>query len=163
MASAPGLLAVYLNDHHAGAVVGVELARRVAKQNSGNEYGREMAAIAREIEEDKHDLGRIMDRLGIRRKHLRLGAAWVGEKLGRLKRNRRLFAYSPLSRLIELEGLALGITGKLSLWRSLDQLDGTGLAIDQARVRELIARAESQRDRVERLRLRAASETLVQD
>ena len=72
MSSAPGLLSVYLNDHHAGAVVGAELARRVAKENSGNEYGREMGEITREIEEDRDALVRIMDRLGVRPKRLRV-------------------------------------------------------------------------------------------
>lgn len=163
MSSVPGLLGVYLNDHHAGSVAGVELARRIAKQNSGNEYGREMGEIAEEIERDRDDLVRIMDRLGVRRKRLRLGAAWLGEKIGRLKPNGRLLGYSPLSRLIELEGLVIGITGKRALWRSLEQLDGADLPIDQARIRELIARAESQRERVEILRLRAASEALLQD
>lgn len=163
VSSAPGLLAVYLNDHLAGSVVGVELARRVAKQNSGNEYGREMGEITREIEQDREALVRIMDRLGVRRKRLRLAAAWIGEKLGRLKTNRRLFSYSPLSRLLELEGLVIGITGKLSLWRALDQMNSTDLRLDEERIEELIARAESQRDRVETLRVRAASETLVQD
>lgn len=163
MSSVPGLLGVYLNDHHAGSVAGVELARRIAKQNSGNEYGRQMSEIAAEIEQDREDLVRIMDRLGVRRKRLRLGVAWLGEKIGRLKPNGRLLGYSPLSRLIELEGLVIGITGKRALWRSLEQLDRAELPIDQARIGELIARAESQHERVERLRLRAASEVLLQD
>ena len=38
---------------------------------------------------------------------------------GRLKPNGQLTGYSPLSRLVELEGLSLGITGKLGLWRAL--------------------------------------------
>ena len=42
--------------------------------------------------------------------------AWTAEKFGRLKPNGQLTGYSPLSRLVELEGLKLGITGKLGLW-----------------------------------------------
>ena len=44
------------------------------------------------------------------------------EKAGRLKMNGELFEYSPLSRLVEFEGLTLGVTGKLSLWKVLEQL-----------------------------------------
>jgi len=78
-----------------------------------------------------------------------------------LKLNARWRDYSPLSRLLELEGLMLGVTGKLGLWRSLrgqlgDSVDGIDLSL-------LEARAAAQRDRLEDLRLRAAAEALSQD
>ena len=38
-------------------------------------------------------------------------AGWVAEKAGRLKLNGSLLTYSPLSRLVELEGLSLGVEG----------------------------------------------------
>ena len=160
MASARKLLGIYLNDHLAGSVAGVELARRIAKQNEGNAYGREMAAVAGEIEEDRVQLRRIMDRLGIRQKRIRLGIAWAGEKAGRLKPNGQLVGYSPLSRLIELEGLAIGITGKLSLWRSLERADDAHPELDETEIKRLIDRAVSQLERVESLRLEAAREAL---
>ena len=50
------------------------------------------------------------------------GRRWAVEKIGRLKPNGQLTGYSPLSRVVELEGLALGITGKLSLWKALREL-----------------------------------------
>ena len=49
---------------------------------------------------------------------------WTGEKLGRLKLNGQLLGYSPLSRLIELEGLMLGIAGKLAMWIALSSRSG---------------------------------------
>lgn len=83
-------------------------------------------------------------------------AAWSAEKLGRLKPNGRLTGYSPLSRLVELEFLALGITGKLAMWRVVaDAVDGPRLGADLER---LIERAEHQRSEVERWRLRAAAQ-----
>jgi hypothetical protein len=39
-------------------------------------------------------------------------AAWGIEKVGRLKLNGQLTGYSPLSRVVELEGLLAGIAGK---------------------------------------------------
>jgi hypothetical protein len=76
----------------------------------------------------------------------------------RLKPNGALVGYSPLSRVLDLEGLTMGITGKLELWRSLDaSVKGDLSGIDLAR---LIERAEDQRDRVEDLRIRAAREAL---
>jgi hypothetical protein len=160
MADAPKFLGTYLNDHLAGSIVGGALARRITRQNSDNEYGRQTAEIAEQIKQDQRELRRIMTRLDVRQKRLRLGLAWAVEKVSRLKPNGRLVGYSPLSRVLELEGLVMGITGKLELWRTLDQIEGAYPALDEAQVRQLIGRAESQRDRVENMRLNAVSEAL---
>ena len=152
-------LEIYLNDHLAGSVVGENLAKRIVRQNEDNEYGRGVARIAKEIEEDKATLQKVMDRAGVRRKQVRLALAHVTELGTRLKPNGRLVGYSPLSRLLELEGLTIGITGKLELWRSLEALDG-GAETGGMDFAALAARAEDQRDRVEDLRVRAAREAL---
>jgi hypothetical protein len=153
------LLGIYLNDHLAGSVVGGNLAKRIARQNEGNEYGTKVAQIAREIDEDQATLREVMNRAGVRRKQLRLVVARLTEVASRLKRNGRLVGYSPLSRVLELEGLTMGITGKLELWRSLEALEN-GSGIGGFDFTALAARAEDQRDRAEELRLRAAREAL---
>jgi hypothetical protein len=149
------LFGIYLNDHLAGSVVGTRLVRRIVKHNEGNRYGSEAARLVEEIEQDKETLESLMDRLGVRKKKTRLAIATVGETLGRLKPNGRLLSYSPLSRVVELEGLTIGITGKVELWQSLK---ATGERIDGIDADQLIQRAESQRDRVADLRLQAARE-----
>jgi len=154
------LLGTYLNDHLAGSTVGMELARRARGSNEGSEYGDVLAKVAREIEEDRDALERLMGSLGVKRDRAKVAAAWTGEKLGRLKPNGRLLSYSPLSRLIELEMLALGITGKLSLWEALAEVADQDSRIDQAQLKELSARAERQRAEVWKLRQRAAREAL---
>src|SRR5215213_8693100 len=98
------LLPIYLNDHLAGATAGTELARRAAGSNEGTEYGEFLAKLADDIDADKRQLEAIMDRLGVKQDRAKIGVAWIGEKAGRLKPNGRLTSYSPLSRLIELEG-----------------------------------------------------------
>jgi hypothetical protein len=163
VATAPKLLGTYLNDHLAGSIVGRSLAQRIARRNSDNEYGPPMAEITGEIEQDQEELRRIMTRLDVRQKQLRLGVAWAVEKVTRLKPNGRLVGYSPLSRVLELEGLVMGITGKLELWRTLDQLEDGNPALDETHIRELIRRAESQRDRLEDLRLKAAAEAMREE
>jgi hypothetical protein len=161
--AAPKLLTVYLQDHHAGAVTGLNLARRAAGANEGTPYGDELGRIAEEIASDQQALEDLMSKLGVGTDRIKDTAAWGGEKLGRLKPNARWFSYSPLSRLIELEGLVLGVTGKRSLWRALqrvsDQVDG----LEGFDLAALEARAEDQRSRLEDLRLRAAAEALSQD
>jgi hypothetical protein len=152
-------LEIYLNDHLAGSVVGGLLARRIARENRGNRYGTGAAEIAEEIEEDKAQLHGVMERLGVRKKQIRLGVAWTTEKAMRLKPNGRLLGYSALSRVLEFEGLTIGITGKLELWRSMEAVQN-GSAVSDVDFGKLIARAESQRDRVEALRVEAAREAL---
>lgn len=147
------LLATYLNDHLAGATAGVELARRARGSNEGSELGAFLAELTVEIEEDREVLGEVMEAVDAGRDRIKVTAAWAGEKVGRLKLNGRLLGYSPLSRLVELEGLTLGVTGKLALWRLLRELGDPRLAGFDFDA--LIARAERQRDGLEQRRLEA--------
>jgi hypothetical protein len=153
------MIGIYLNDHLAGSVMGSRLAKRIARQNEGNEYGTKVAGIAREIEEDKATLHELMDRLGIGEQRARMAMAWVAEKAMRLKPNGRLLRYSPLSRVLELEALTMGITGKLELWRSMEAVEN-GAKVPGFDFTQLAQRAETQRDLVEDLRVRAAREAL---
>ncbi len=151
------LLSIYLNDHLAGATAGTELARRVAGANEGTPLGDLLAELATEIAEDREALLKAMSKLGVGRDHIKVKGAWVGEKLGRLKLNGQITGYSPLSRLEELEGLHLGITGKLELWRMLKRTNETRVGVD---LDELIKRAESQRRRLAPHRATAAAEAI---
>jgi hypothetical protein len=67
-----------------------------------------------------------------------------------------LLARSPLSSLEELEMMRLGVEGKAAGWRTLQLLADTDPRVDRARLAELIARAESQLELLEDLRVRAA-------
>lgn len=143
-------LAIYLNDHLAGATGGVELARRVRASNRGDDaFGKPLDRICVEIEEDRATLEQVIDRLGFSPSHVKPAGVWLVEKLGRLKLNGRLRGYSPLSRVLELEGLLIGITGKRALWKTLAELEETErLEID---FKQLAARAAEQRSAVDDL------------
>lgn len=155
------LLAIYLNDHLAGATGGVELARRARSSNRGTKWGKALERICAEIEADRATLEEVMERLAVKRNPAKIAGAWAAEKLGRLKLNGRVRGYSPLSRLLELEMLHIGITGKLELWKVLQQtLDPKLPEVDFS---ALIERAESQRQAVESLRLDAAAEALAEE
>lgn len=153
------LLAIYLNDHLAGATLGVELARRLRGSNRDDPgFGPPLREICAEIEADRATLEAIMDRLGVGRSRLKPPAAVLGERLGRLKLNGSLRGYSPLSRLDELEILQLGVTGKRRLWRALEhthsaELSGVGLDA-------LAERATDQLRRLEELHVKAAGQAL---
>lgn len=153
------LLAIYLNDHYAGSTAGLELARRTRASNEGGELGEFLERLAVEIEEDRQALERIMDRLGVRRDPLKQGFGWAAEKVGRLKLNGQLRGYSPLSRLLELEGLHLGISTKLSLWEILSSTHAAEL--ERFDLDGLVDRARHQLDGLKPFRLEAARTALV--
>ena len=138
------LLEIYLQDHLAGAMGGVQLAQRMYGQNKGTEFGEFLGRLAQDIEEDRQDLKAIMQRLGVSADPMKVAGAWAAEKAGRLKFNGSLLNYSPLSRVIEFEGLIMGVNGKLSLWNSLRAVASTDSRLDAEDLDRLIARAQEQ-------------------
>ena len=153
------LLGIYLNDHLAGSTAGMEVAKRSARLEQGHRL-RGLPAQAGQG-----------DRAGPRRASgtscaaLEFGedipkkvGAWMFEKVGRLKPNGQLTGYSPLSRVVELEGLALGVTGKLGLWKALRELVDEEPRLDAAELDRLRERAERQQAELEEHRLRATGE-----
>ncbi|GLY67943.1 hypothetical protein [Amycolatopsis taiwanensis] len=156
MSGAEKLLAIYLNDHLAGATVGRELARRVANTWS-EQHGEQLRRIAEEIAEDRTSLVTIMRRLGVRLDPLKPALGWLGEKVGRLKLNGRLFTRSPLSPVLELEAMRLGVEGKAAGWRTLRSRAEHDNRLSTVELDGLIARAAKQIDTLERLRVESAS------
>jgi hypothetical protein len=144
------MLGIYLNDHLAGATAGSELARRMTRSHRGQEEDGQLNRLAAEIKQDRSALLDIMASLGVTVRAYKVGAAWIGEKAGRLKFNGRLLARSPLS---DLEGKAAG-------WRTLRTQANTDARLDAGRLDGLISRAKSQVDELEELRVRAADRIL---
>ena len=155
------LLRIYLQDHLAGSTGGVELARRARGANEGSPYGEPLAKLADDIEADRRSLESIMDDLGFGADRAKNIGFWVAEKAGRLKLNGRLTGYSPLSRVVELEGLVTGVNGKRSLWLNLIEVAGDVPELDADRLQRLRERAEQQLETLHELRARAAREAFA--
>jgi hypothetical protein len=155
---APDYLATYLRDHRAGAAGGLSLFQRAARANADTELGPLLRQLTTEVEDDCAALEAIMERLGVQPHWLKVAIAPVAERVGRLKLNRHLFRYSPLSRVVELELLIAGVETKRNGWRSLFALAERHEALDQAQLAELIERASSQI-----LRLRDAHRSAATD
>jgi hypothetical protein len=154
-------LSVYLNDHLAGATVGVELSKRAASSNDGTDYGAFLSELSHEIAEDRASLERLMERFEISKDRVKTTGAYIAEKVGRLKPNAHLTSYSPLSRVVELEGLKLGVAGKLSMWESLLEVAEQDERLDAEELATLVERAEAQLRGLEEHRRRATTETLT--
>jgi hypothetical protein len=153
------LLATYLNDHLAGATAAAEVASRAAASNRADpRYKTPLAELREEIWQDRQSLLEIMEELDVSVDKAKQLLAWTAEKVGRLKLNGRLRGYSPLSRVVELEFLTLGVTGKIALWRTLAALSPTEPSLDAKRLEDLLARACGQLERLEECRQQAAAE-----
>ncbi len=114
--------------------------------------------IAAEIAEDKATLDHVAQLLGVRANPVKTATARVAELAGRFKLNGQLGGTSPLSPLIEREGLMAGIDAKRSLWLSLHTARRRELAVID--FERLAKRASDQRDRLAPLHRLAAAEAL---
>jgi hypothetical protein len=155
------LLATYLNDHLAGATAGRELARRAAASNRGSELGDFLEGLALEIDRDRDSLIALMRALDIGIDRAKVLGGWAAEKIGRLKPNGKLLGYSPLSRLLELEGLTLGVRGKLALWLALNEIEAREPGLTSIDLADLAVRAERQLAALEPYRLASAETALA--
>ncbi|WP_216853373.1 hypothetical protein [Phytoactinopolyspora halotolerans] len=155
------LLAIYLNDHLAGATLGARRARYLAEADIDASLGSSVSGLAADIADDRAELMSIMRTLGIPLRRYKTGVAVAAELAGRLKPNGRVLQRSPLSTLEELELLKLGIEGKASGWRSLRSVAERDGRLSVEQIDHLTQRAEDQARRVEELRRRVAAETFA--
>jgi hypothetical protein len=158
-----GRLDIYLNDHFAGATLGVELSRRVAAENRGTELGAFLQGLHREIVEERQTLEAVMRSLRVDASPLKPAGAWLLEKAGRLKLNGQFHGHSPLSRLVELEALESGVSGKRSLWQALDTTFRDDRRLERFDFGALIGRAEKQLHGLLEHRLAVAPDALREE
>lgn len=139
------LLRIYLQDHHAASAGGVALASRALGPHH---------PLAQQIGRDRETLERIMRQLSIPPSALKVGIVRVAELMGRLKLNGRIFERSPLSGVVELETLVVGVRGKEGLWTSLQR---AGVSLEDVDLEALVESARAQGAELETLRLNAAA------
>lgn len=141
-----GDLATYLKDHYAGSAGGTELCRRIADSAAGEDEARDVHSIADAIEEDQKSLDGILDRLGVSPSRFKAMGAWIGEKAGRAK----LRSSSEVGRVLQYEAMIMGVTGKLQLWLSIQEIEPHVPELEGPELVELARRAEDQRSRLQR-------------
>lgn len=148
-------LAIYLQDHHAGAQAGLALARRAAANQAATSAGPVLGRLIEDIEQDEAALEQVMDQVGARPSPLKRFGAIVLERAGRFKANGQLLGDSPLSPVIELEGLLSGIKSKQHVWMLLR--DTVGLRLSGVDAQHMIDRADDQLDRLHEVWFEAAA------
>ena len=147
-------LATYVHDHLAGAVAAINVLEALRDQHDGEPLSQFAAGLLVEVEADRAVLQGLAERLGARSSGLKEAAAWLGEKVSRVKLRGR--AAGGLATLEALEALALGILGKLALWRALAVVTAAEARLRGVDFEHLAARAQAQHARVEERRLQIA-------
>lgn len=151
-------LASYLHDHLAGSRFALELLSSLSEQYEGEPLGTFTKEIRSEIEQDQRTLQHIIQRVGETHMDMAEMAGWLTEKAAqlKLKLDRR---DQSLGTFEALETLALGIRGKLSLWKVLPLIREMDSRIPDLDFKELQESAETQYNRMEQQRLRIAPMT----
>lgn len=156
-------LSSYLNDHLAGSVGALELLDRLVKIYEMEPLGRFFQDLRAEIEADQETLKELIQKLGEEESTVRKAGAWIVEKLSRAKIQLSEAREGEMGLFLALEGLALGIAGKQSLWRALVAASQTVPQLGRLDYAGLEQRAVQQLDRVEKKRLEVAREVFQQN
>ena len=151
----------YLQDHYVASRGELELFERSAGSLQDAHLREEVSALAREATEDRSALLALMDALEVPEAKVQEQVAVVGERLGRLKPNGTLVRRSPLSDLVELEGLALAVRAKRAAWTALRAVAPAVEALNPYHLEQLIDRADDQEARLEQLRVVVAQRVLA--
>lgn len=160
------LLRIHLDDHLALMVGEIELIGRSRGSNHDNGLGEFLGRLEDDVSEQKAIVEKLIHLVGGGKSvtsSVKQGAAWFAEKLGRLKLNDSLLAYSDLSRVIELEALSAAAHARILLWDNLDFVAG-----DHARLAGIafsILRDQSQQhlEELNTHRRAAATRAFLQD
>ena len=151
-------LATYLEDHIAGASYAIDLLGVIRDQHAGEPLAEFAAGMLAEVEADEAVLKELAERVGSGSSGLKTASAWIAEKVSRLKLRRE--SAGGLGTFEALEFLAVGIQGKLALWRALAVASPGDDRLNHVDFDHLAQRAESQHSRMEEQRLEAARTAL---
>jgi hypothetical protein len=152
---------VYLNDHLAGAMLGIELAGQIQSQNQGTTLGEVMESLAPQIEHDRQTLIELMRQMDSSKNPVKQATAWIAEKASRAKFSGMTSGEPELGTFMSLETLVLGVQGKARMWKALKQVADQHPPVASLNLDELIDRAEAQQDALEPERLAAATRALA--
>ena len=151
-------LAIYLQDHLAGAALAIELLETLRDQHEGESVGALAAQLVAEVEADRGVLDALARRVAEGSSLLKDATGWLGAKISQLKLGRQ--AAGTLGTFQAFETLALGILGKVALWEALMEVAPSDARLSGLDFQALAQRAQAQHARVERQRLALARTAL---
>lgn len=155
------LLALYLNNHLAGSVAGIELARRCHANNRGTPLGGFLSELIPQLEEEQTMVKQVLDRLGTQQQSVKKLGAWVFEKMGEIAIGEYSRKHPALAQVFEMEGILLGSTARQGLWTLLEICRSTDERLNSIDFNYYRKRAEQHCREIERHRQLAAREVFA--
>ena len=151
-------LDTYLNDHMAGATAGTNLAQMASEEHQTDEHGPFFSEIYAEISADKDTLQQLIEALGVEESATKSALAEVGSKVMAPKFTAG--EDDALNAFVTLETLSIGVEGKVCMWKALKTVEADYPAFENFDVDALLARATSQREKIETQRQKMAPQAL---
>ncbi len=149
-------LKIYLRDHLALGLAGVDFCQRVMRQNRDNLIAETLKPFADDLEEEARALTRLMARLDVDPSQLKVTGARLAVRAGKLKLNGELLTYSPLSRLFEIESLLGAVQTRKGLWKTLSDATHLYPDLDDVPMQRYLHRIDGQIELLEDLHQKAA-------
>jgi hypothetical protein len=156
-------LAKYLNDHLAGSTAAINLLQHLERTRQGKDMHWFLVTLRGDVVADRVSLEGVMERAQVKKHRRRTTAAWLIEKLTRLKLRAGSNGDGALEFLEGLELVQVGIEGKRELWRALAATSEQMPVLKGIDFGQLIQRADEQHERVEGVRIETAKAVLVGD
>ena len=152
-------LVTYLHDHMAGSVHAVGLLEALRDEHAGEPLAEFAGRVLAEVQADRATLKELAERAGEGSSGLKELTGWLADKAGRIKLQPN--KQGGLGTFQALEFLALGIQGKLALWRALAVVAPLDARLHGVDYDHLAARAEAQYAETEARRLEVAGWALL--
>jgi hypothetical protein len=153
-----GALATYLNDHLGGAQIALQLLEAMRDEHANPAFREFASTLLPEISADDRTLQAIAEKIGPGPSALKEAGGWLLEKAARLKLGHTGSTNFELFESLEM--LAMGIQGKICLWKALGAASNLDSRLREYSFEELIRRAQRQYEQVETERLNLAKTVL---
>jgi hypothetical protein len=147
-------LTTYINDHLGGATIAIQVLEAMRDQHDDPKFRDFAAVLLPEIEADDRTLRIIAQKIGSGSSAVKEAGGWILEKAVRLKLGHT--GSTDFAMFESLELLALGIQGKLCLWKALRVAAQQDPRLREFGFDELVSRAQQQYEHVESYRLKLA-------
>ncbi|CAN5118549.1 hypothetical protein BH20ACT16_BH20ACT16_05680 [soil metagenome] len=138
---------------------GLNLAQMAAEEHQNDANGAFFAEIASDIKQDYETLERLLAEISADKSATKIALAEVGSKMMGAKFTSG--EDDELNAFTTLETLSIGVEGKLCMWKALSSVVDSYPPLAHFDVEALIARAQSQREKIETKRLEIAPLALV--
>lgn len=115
-------LAVYLDDHLAGSVAALKMMEELIQLESGRALEAKLRELHAEVLDEQRGVRDLLERIRSSPSPVKQAAAWLSEKVGEGRLALSARTHPALARMQALEALALGLQGKLALYRVLAEL-----------------------------------------